>query len=425
MTKSIVIYGAGEYGKCFYEAFHNRYNIIFFVDNNEELWDTVYRGVPIKSKYALKSISLETEVVIASRKYRDEIGEDLKRFKGISYSNMDQFIINEQLKNDSKPRFILLNTHEGTNIGDYLINVAERYFLKEFCNVQNLVEISAGMICEERELLKKYINRNDILLISGGGYLGSLWLNYGEENVRQIIHDYPDNQIIILPQTLYFESSSEGERQKNLSAQIYNSHHCLTMCLRDRSSYDLANIIFKKEIKKLYTPDIALILDNKKCSSHRNGILTCFREDKEKVIGSDISKEILKYCLKAGETLNRMSMVSERVLYYNQQMKAVEDRLSMVKKSRVVITDRLHCMIMCAITGTPCIVFDNLSKKISGVYDWVKNNQYIVLAKEGDDWINKLKILTRQEREFSYMHDIIDENFKRLVEHIIGPIGKE
>ena len=53
------------------------------------------------------------------------------------------------------------------------------------------------------------------------------------------------------------------------------------------------------------------------------------------------------------------------------------------KKSKVVVTDRLHGMIFCAITKTPCVAIDNSNHKISGVYDaWLKDIGYIKMIKD-------------------------------------------
>ena len=51
--------------------------------------------------------------------------------------------------------------------------------------------------------------------------------------------------------------------------------------------------------------------------------------------------------------------------------------LRKIASSKLVITDRLHAMIFCYITETPCIVFDNISRKVSGVYEWIKDCDYI------------------------------------------------
>lgn len=47
------------------------------------------------------------------------------------------------------------------------------------------------------------------------------------------------------------------------------------------------------------------------------------------------------------------------------------------QKSKLVITDRLHGMVFCAISGTPCIAFSNYNHKVKGTYDWIKDLDYI------------------------------------------------
>ena len=57
---------------------------------------------------------------------------------------------------------------------------------------------------------------------------------------------------------------------------------------------------------------------------------------------------------------------------------------------KLVITDRLHGMIFSAITGTKCFALDNLSKKVSGGYEWVKDLGYITLCKDTDELMELL-----------------------------------
>ena len=66
--------------------------------------------------------------------------------------------------------------------------------------------------------------------------------------------------------------------------------------------------------------------------------------------------------------------------------------LNRIASKELVVTDRLHCMIFCAITETPCIAFDNSNKKISGVYKaWLSNLHYIsVVSNYQDDTFKKL-----------------------------------
>lgn len=48
--------------------------------------------------------------------------------------------------------------------------------------------------------------------------------------------------------------------------------------------------------------------------------------------------------------------------------------------AQLVITDRLHAMIFAAITETPCIAMDNKSKKVKGVYEWIRDLPYVQYA---------------------------------------------
>jgi pyruvyl transferase EpsI len=51
--------------------------------------------------------------------------------------------------------------------------------------------------------------------------------------------------------------------------------------------------------------------------------------------------------------------------------------IDIIRNSELVITDRLHGMIFCAITSTPCIVMSNYNYKVSGVYEWIKDLKYV------------------------------------------------
>ena len=59
---------------------------------------------------------------------------------------------------------------------------------------------------------------------------------------------------------------------------------------------------------------------------------------------------------------------------YKQGKKKFKKIIKQFSKSKLVVTDRLHGMILSVITGTNCIAFDNSSGKVSGVYDTIKDD---------------------------------------------------
>ena len=55
--------------------------------------------------------------------------------------------------------------------------------------------------------------------------------------------------------------------------------------------------------------------------------------------------------------------------------KMILGKIQMFATAKFVITDRLHGMIFCAISKTPCFVFANSNHKIKGIYEaWLKKN---------------------------------------------------
>lgn len=77
--------------------------------------------------------------------------------------------------------------------------------------------------------------QKDLLVITGGGFLGSMWLYNAENTVREIITDYPDNKVVILPQTIFFENNERGKKEFLKTSRIYNNHDKLTICLREKN----------------------------------------------------------------------------------------------------------------------------------------------------------------------------------------------
>lgn len=58
-------------------------------------------------------------------------------------------------------------------------------------------------------------------------------------------------------------------------------------------------------------------------------------------------------------------------------------------------------MIFCAITATPCIAMDNLSGKVKGVYEWLKDLPYINFIENVENISNTMEGLLKEE-EYTY-----------------------
>lgn len=279
---------------------------------------------------------------------------------------------------DKNKKVILFNTPMHDNIGDYLIGVSEMKFLKERFKDYSIYEVTDIEYLWFGKILKEYINSNDIILITGGGFLGSLWLYNGENNVRQIINDYRDNKIIILPQTIYFEDNERGKIEYNKTLKAYNRAKNLTVIFREEQSFRLIDKEKNRNFKIDLIPDMALFYDaNIDDTGRQNMVLVCLRADKESVF-SDADREYIMDTLSAqGYKIKEISMHSKRFPGLENRMDMVNDKLNEISKAKLVITDTLHCMVSATITGTPCIAFDNLSGKVKNVYKWIESLGYV------------------------------------------------
>ena len=128
-----------------------------------------------------------------------------------------------------------------------------------------------------------------------------------------------------------------------------------------------------------------------------------FRNDNENKINQTRKQEIIDLLtLKYKELLYfKDTHVGKVSITENEREKYLSEIWNTFKKSKVVLTDRLHGMIFCVITGTPCIVFPNSNGKIeSTYYTWLKNYKNIKLISEdfsNEDIINNIEYFLKNE----------------------------
>lgn len=309
---------------------------------------------------------------------------------------------------DRVPAFILFNSPDYGNLGDHAIAYAERKLVKELFPDIDFIEISCEQYIRENLLIQNLIRDDDILIISGGGYLGSLWL-WLEDLTKNIIKQYSKNKIIIFPQTLYFENSELGEAEKKSLLEVCNSHSDLTIMLRDQKSYLTAAQLFDNSVKMFLIPDVVLSLKYKKVGQ-RFGSLVCIREDKE---SRGINKNIVKAFL-TGKGLNpkEISTVSEKEVYLDNREICLEDLLTQFCAAEVVVTDRLHAVIFCVITNTPCVAFDSVSEKVSEIFRWLPSNARVIFC-------DHVELLERCLEKIMQVQDTstideLDKKFRKL-----------
>jgi pyruvyl transferase EpsI len=281
-----------------------------------------------------------------------------------------------------KQAYIFLAADYG-NLGDVAITYAQTVFLKKNSSFQ-VIEIPISQSLEGLLFVKKHIKKGDVVTTVGGGNMGNLYDQI--EYIRQLTFKFfLNNKIISFPQTFDFSSSEDGIKALEAAKKIYNSHPDLHLIAREKTSFELMKKHFPGA-KVILTPDIVLslnITENKKFT--RKGALICMRKDEEKAL-SNVENDYI---------INEVHQYFSEVKYYdthvNKNHLTIDERDAELKKiwetfktAELVITDRLHGMIFCYITGTPCFVFQNNNHKVRETYEWIKNNPNIKLMKGFD-----------------------------------------
>lgn len=165
--------------------------------------------------------------------------------------------------------YVLLDVPYYFNVGDVLIWEGTREWLKKL--PYKCLCTASKETFDFRELSSEVV-----ILLSGGGNFGDLYPQHNEFR-EKVISSYPENPIIILPQTIWFEDVHAIPE----CASALAKHKKLIICARDRHSYDILKSNFQNEI--LLVPDMAFCINMKRWRKPivGRGDLLLKREDKE------------------------------------------------------------------------------------------------------------------------------------------------
>lgn len=324
------------------------------------------------------------------------------------------------LKNTvGKNRIILLLTPTHGNIGDHAITICEHMFLDDNFNSYIIIDIPEICWEYEKNRIVPYIQTNDYLLIHGGGFIGTLW-DFFDYDFREIIQTFPNNKIIVFPQSIFFSNDSDGKEQLDISRQIYTRNPQLVICARERFSYECVerNHLLRDTNKCFLMPD--MVTYYKQDFSHfsrTEHVLLCLRNDKEKVTDTGKVNEIIHILSGEGFTFSYTDTVVPYRIFEDKRNEEVTKKLQEFAQCKFVITDRLHGMLLAAVTGTPCLFMDNCSKKVSGTYEWIKNLEYIKPLKDMDCLRHFIKQLETGQT-YHYSNEHLQSYYTKLAEII-------
>lgn len=278
-----------------------------------------------------------------------------------------------------------------SNVGDSAIWLGERRLLSE-------LGVDVRYTCHFGDY-RPHILRNRLpvdapVLIHGGGNFGDLWPDHQRLRTK-VIEDFPDRQIVQLPQTLNLTESGTVKRVRSL----LRSHGGVTVMCRDGRSVDFAREELSTNAR--IAPDSAFLLGP--LSSRSPDPSTIFwlaRDDREQSPDSrpdsavsqtpEGVKMIVQDWLNEGGLGNRsvlfrlgrylacrgreqlaeittLGPLTNRAYLHNydwQALQRVRRGVAMLSSGSVVVTDRLHGHILSVLLGRPQVLLDNSYGKV-------------------------------------------------------------
>ncbi len=311
------------------------------------------------------------------------------------------------------PFLVFTPTHD--NLGDHAIAFAEK---KVFDSLGvKYFEVSEYQLRKIHKLNKLNCFNGKPVFLHGGGYLGTIWFDC-ELLLRELIEANPESKFLALPNTIYYDDTDFGKSELEKSAKIYNSHKNLHFYAREKYSFKIMKEIYNSVS---LSPDIVLSLNESENFAERSGCLLCLRNDKEKTLNSTQWEAVERFADTAfSGNFTYTDMSGGGTVRISDREAELNKKFSQFRSAELVITDRLHGMIFCAVTGTPCIVLNSQSHKVKGCYEWIKDLEYIHFADDTEQ-ISEIyksipgKVFVYDNKKFDSMFDELKKDILKTL----------
>lgn len=314
------------------------------------------------------------------------------------------------------------------NIGDAAITFAEERFIEDNLSEYEYIGVLDDETEEKIKELKKILTDEDIILMQGGGNFGDQYIIL-EERRRMVVEAFPNNKIILMPQTIYFNNTEYGKKELEKTKKIYNNHKKLTLIAREKVSFEIMKREFPN-VNVILTPDIVMYL-NETMPRERKGSLLVMRMDMEKVVTDEQAKKIEEIMSKHFESVkrtdtyvdfDRIKVTEEGVegdseILPHMRNQVVGDKLEEFRNVELIITDRMHGMIFATITSTPCIAFSNYNHKTKGTFEWIKNQGYVKFL-GNTDLLEETILELKKIKNAKYNNEFALKEYKQILEAI-------
>lgn len=281
-------------------------------------------------------------------------------------------------------RYLMMCDHQ--NVGDTLIMKGEFDFLSTIKNAR----------CKEYTTMWSFENRHpsipedDLLIMRGSGSFGDIWPT-APLFWKFVMKNYPENPILFMPQTIHFND----ERKLVEMVDLINKHKNITLCVRDKESFDIAQKSFN--CNSYLVPDMAFYMKGKFPSgpheSNPSRSLLVKREDKERkpnILIENLLKEN-GIIVSDWPTFNTHDVIKKikKILFdrkfyrlYDTFIKhiyctyIIKHGINFLEPFSKVYATRMHAGILALMMGKEAVFIDNSYGKLRKVYEtWLSDEK--------------------------------------------------
>lgn len=307
-----------------------------------------------------------------------------------------------------KKRVWFLDAPAYGNLGDQVIAYAINRFCKSLLPSFEMLEFQEESVIQYLSWLKKNVKKGDVIVLQGGGDLGNLYPRY-EFIRRTVIRAFPENRMIVFPQSIFFSEDTAGKYELDCSRKVYEENQRLVIFARDSVSYAKMKRAFPKTKIEL-CPDVVFSLNGLVETELRSGFGICMRDDREKTVTDKQLTEIIgevKLYSKEKKIFDTVIEVSRPVIdEYRESL--VLSKLREFAGCEMVLTDRLHGMIFSYITSTPCIAFANSTGKSQYAYnDWLSMSKNVAFVSDKPNSLCIPKSVASKDLDFSSLKEAL------------------
>jgi len=258
---------------------------------------------------------------------------------------------------------------------------------------------SDTVVCEQNLFVDKFkevYRQQDIIVFQSGYTTTDLGGNH-EYMHRLIIDNIPSANILMMPQTIYFEHKENKDR---CATSLDKAQHMLFLA-RDFLSESVAKDMFPHQSVRAFPDIVTTLIGSLSFDNERCGVCMCCRNDGEKYYGEEELLSLKSRLEKIAPVTVTDTTIKTPYKDIRKDIQCyIESEIAKFSCYHVVVTDRYHGTIFALAAGTPVVILKTTDHKVTTGADWFNGvyDGYVYVSTNLDDAYDKTISLLKADR---------------------------